>query len=247
MRTSNPILNEETFAGGSGGVIGYGETMTVEGTVNKTAFLVVLALLAASLTWNMAMGANIQAAMAWMWIGMIGGFIVALITIFRHQVAPFTAPIYSVLEGLFLGALSAIINQQYPGIAFQAVMLTFGTLLVMLGVYRSGLIKVTDKFKAGVVAATGAIFVVYLLSFLLSFAGIRIPFIHDATPIGIVISLVIVGVAALNLVLDFDFIVQGSRVGARKYMEWYGAFGLMVTLVWLYIEFLRLLRKLNNR
>lgn len=247
MRTSNPILNEETFAGGSGGVIGYGETMTVEGTVNKTAFLVVLALLAASLTWNMVMGEQLATAMTWMWIGLIGGFIVALITIFRHQLAPFTAPVYAVLEGLFLGAISAVINQQYPGVAFQAVMLTFGTLLVMLGVYRSGMIKVTDKFKAGVVAATGAIFVVYLLSFLLRFAGVSVPFIHDATPIGIVISLVIVGIAALNLVLDFDFIVQGSQASAPKYMEWYGAFGLMVTLVWLYIEFLRLLRKLNSR
>jgi uncharacterized YccA/Bax inhibitor family protein len=158
-----------------------------------------------------------------------------------------TAPIYALLEGLVLGGLSATIELRYPGIAIQAVGLTFGTLFVLLMAYRSGLIKVTQKFRLGIVAATGGIFFFYLAEMLLGFFGIQFTSINGAGPIGIGFSLVIVAIAALNLVLDFDFIEQGVQVGAPKYMEWYGAFGIMVTLVWLYLEILRLLSKFRSR
>ena len=158
-----------------------------------------------------------------------------------------TAPIYALLEGLVLGGLSATIELRYPGIAIQAVGLTFGTLFVLLMAYRSGLIKVTQKFRLGIVAATGGIFFFYLAEMLLGFFGIQFTSINGAGPIGIGFSLVIVAIAALNLVLDFDFIEQGVQYGAPKYMEWYAAFGIMVTLVWLYLEILRLLSKFRSR
>ena len=158
-----------------------------------------------------------------------------------------TAPIYALLEGLVLGGLSATIELRYPGIAIQAVGLTFGTLFVLLMAYRSGLIKVTQKFRLGIVAATGGIFFFYLAEMLLGFFGIQFTSINGAGPIGIGFSLVIVAIAALNLVLDFDFIEQGVQVCAPKYMEWYGAFGIIVTLVWLYLEILRLLSKFRSR
>jgi len=174
-----------------------------------------------------------------------------LITIFKPSFAPWTAPVYAAFEGIFLGTLSYIIENQlgraYPGIAIQAVSLTAGTLCIMLFVYATGLVKVTDRLRAGIVAATGAICLVYLVAFALSFFGVAVPFIQSATPIGIGFSLFVVGLAAFNLLLDFDFIEKGARLEAPKYMEWYGAFGLMVTLVWLYLEILRLLRKLQDR
>ncbi|MEM7009483.1 MAG: Bax inhibitor-1/YccA family protein, partial [Thermodesulfobacteriota bacterium] len=184
--------------------------------------------------------------MYWLYGGLIGGLIFAFITIFKKTWAPITAPIYAILEGLAIGGISAIFELQFSGIVFQAVSLTFGTLFAMLVTYRLGLIKVTEKFRMGVVAATGAIFVVYLLSFVLGFFSINVPFIHSGGTIGILFSLFVVVIAALNLVLDFDFIEKGAEHGAPKYMEWYGAFGLIITLVWLYIEFLRLLSKLRQ-
>jgi uncharacterized YccA/Bax inhibitor family protein len=182
-----------------------------------------------------------------MLIGLIGGFICAMVTIFKKEWSAVTAPIYALLEGLFLGGVSALLDLRYPGIAMQAVGLTFGTLFVLLLAYRSGLIHVTQKFRLGVVAATGGIMVFYLLQMLLGFFGMRFTSINGAGPIGIGFSLIVVGVAALNLVLDFDFIEQGVQAGAPKYMEWYGAFGIMVTLVWLYLEILRLLSKMRSR
>jgi uncharacterized YccA/Bax inhibitor family protein len=179
--------------------------------------------------------------------GGIGGFIFALATIFKKTWAPFTAPIYAVLQGLMLGGISSMMNAEFKGIVIQAVALTFGTLFALLFAYRSGLIKVTENFRLGVVAATGGIFIAYLLSFVLGLFGVNIGFMHSNGPIGIIVSLVIVVVAALNLVLDFDFIESGAESGAPKYMEWYAAFGLMVTLIWLYLEFLRLLSKLSSR
>jgi uncharacterized YccA/Bax inhibitor family protein len=158
-----------------------------------------------------------------------------------------TAPIYAVLEGLFLGGISAIFEMSYPGIVIQAVALTFGTLFCLLAAYKSRLIKVTENFKLGIVAATGAICLIYLVSIIMGFFGASIPMIHSSGPLGIGFSLFVVTIAALNLVLDFDFIERGSEMGAPKYMEWYGAFGLVVTLVWLYIEILRLLSKLRRR
>ena len=178
--------------------------------------------------------------------GAIGGLIFAMVTIFKPQWAPVTAPIYAVLEGLFIGGISAFMERIYPGIVPQAAGLTFGILFALLAAYKSGLIRATENFKLGVVAATGGIFVIYIASFILGFFGISIPFLHDSGPIGIGISVFICIVAALNLVLDFDFIENGAEHGAPKYMDWVGAFGLMVTLVWLYIEILHLLAKLRD-
>lgn len=182
-----------------------------------------------------------------MWGGAIGGLVLALITVFKKTWAPVTAPLYALVEGFFLGAISAVYNAQFGGIVMQAVMLTFGILFALLFAYRSGLIKATENFKLGVVAATGGIALVYLASIALGFFGIKIPLIHESGLVGIGFSLFVVVIASLNLVLDFDFIESGVEQGAPKYMEWYGAFGLMVTLVWLYLELLRLLSKLQSR
>jgi len=180
----------------------------------------------------------------------IAGFVVAIITTFKPTLAPWTAPIYAALEGAFLGALSQLVEMRfaaaYPGIALQAVMLTCGTLLVMLFLYSSGIVRVTERLKAGIMMATGAVMLFYVASMLLSLFGVSIPFVFSATPIGIAFSLFVVGLAAFNLLLDFDFIEEGARSQAPKYMEWYGAFGLMVTLIWLYLEMLRLLQKLAS-
>jgi len=173
--------------------------------------------------------------------------VLGLVTIFVKTWAPVTSPLYAVCEGLALGGISAMFEAQYPGIVIQAVALTFGTLFGLLMAYRSGLIKATENFKLGVVAATGSIFLIYLVGFVLGFFGIAIPYIHQSGTIGILFSLFVVVVAALNLVLDFDFIESGVASGAPKYMEWYAAFGLMVTLIWLYLEILRLLAKLRSR
>jgi uncharacterized YccA/Bax inhibitor family protein len=171
----------------------------------------------------------------------------ALVTVLKKTWSPITAPIYALLEGLVLGSASAMVEMRYPGIAMQAVGLTFGTLFALLLAYRAGVIRATEKFKMGVFAATGGIMVFYLVQFVLGFFGVRFAAINGSGPLGIVISLFIVVIAALNLVLDFDMIESGARAGAPKYMEWYGAFALMVTLIWLYLEILRLLTKLRSR
>jgi len=254
FKTSNPALGESTFrdlAGSRyGGAIDASARMTLSGTVNKTAILLVCAVATAAWTWNhFFQGADIASIAPELMIGTFGGLIFAMITIFKKEWAPVTAPLYALLEGMALGGISAIYEMRYNGhgIAIQAVSLTFGTLLVLLMAYRSGLIKVTQKFRLGVVAATGGIMFFYLAEMLLSFFGVRFLTVNGSGPIGIVFSLIVVGVAALNLVLDFDFIEQGVSGGAPKYMEWYGAFGIMVTLVWLYIEILRLLSKMRSR
>jgi len=192
-------------------------------------------------------GGNAGVVMPWMLGGLIAGTVLAFITIFAERFAGVTAPLYAVCEGLFLAGISLVFESQYPGIAPQAVALTFGVFVVMLGVYRSGLIKVTDKFRMGVVAATGGIALIYLVSIVLGLFGVNMPLIHSSGMFGILFSLFVVGIASLNLVLDFDFIERGAQAGAPKYMEWYGAFGLLVTLVWLYLEILRLLSKLRSR
>jgi uncharacterized YccA/Bax inhibitor family protein len=182
-----------------------------------------------------------------MLVGIIGGLIVALVTVFKQTWAPVTAPVYGLLEGLAIGGISAMFEAQYPGIVIQAVALTFGTCLVLLLAYKSRLIQATENFKLGVVAATGAIALIYFVSFILRMFGVHMPYIHGSGLIGIGFSIAVVTIAALNLVLDFDFIERGVQTGAPRYMEWYGAFGLMVTLIWLYIEILRLLSKLRSR
>ncbi|MBI1352946.1 MAG: hypothetical protein GC160_01280 [Acidobacteria bacterium] len=245
MRTSNPALNENTFrqvVTRSGFDV---ERMTLDGTVNRTGMLLLLAVVAALYPWSLVQQGE-NTALYWMG-GAIGGLIFGLITSFKPAWSPITAPIYAVLEGLFLGAISGLFEMRYPGIAIQAVGLTLGTAGALLLAYRSRLIKVTENFRLGVVAATGGICLFYLASWVLGFFGIQIPLIHGSGLVGIGFSLIVVGVAALNLVLDFDFIENGVAAGVPKYMEWYGAFGLMVTLVWLYVEFLRLLSKLRDR
>ncbi|WP_407354448.1 Bax inhibitor-1/YccA family protein [Luteimonas sp. R10] len=252
MRSGNPALKESTFLDlGSGTVVSRpGEVMTLNGTVNKTGVLLLLTVLTAAFAWSQALTPTGELAPGfglYVWGGAIGGLVIALVTIFKKQWAPVTAPLYALVEGFFLGAISAMYNQRFEGIVMQAVMLTFGTLFALLFAYRTGLIKATENFKLGVVAATGGIFLVYMATIVLGFFGINMPMIHDNGIVGIGFSLFVIVIAALNLVLDFDFIETGVEQGAPKYMEWYGAFGLIVTLIWLYIEFLRLLSKLQSR
>lgn len=243
MRTSNPALGDNTFnlraAQGE-------ESMTIQGTVNKSAILIGIIIFAGALSWSQFMSGN-GIAMILLWGGFIGGLIAAIVTIFKKEWAPYTAPIYAAFEGLALGGISAMAEIAFSGIVLQAVMLTVGTFVALLAAYRSGLIKATENFKLGVVAATGAVGLVYLISFGMRMFGMEMPYLHSNGIIGIGISLVIVVIAALNLVLDFDFIEKGAEEQSPKFMEWYAAFGLVVTLVWLYLEILRLLMKLNSR
>ena len=243
MRTANPALNEQVFMA----IPYYGENaMTVNGTVTRTGVLLGVCALTAVWTWHMTTAAG-QMVGLWVMGGVIGGLITAMVTVFNKKLAPITGPIYAALEGLALGAISAAFEMLYPGIAITAIGLTFGVLAVMLVAYRTGLVRATEKFKLGVVAATGGIFLFYLVALILGFFKISVPLIHGTGTFGILCSLFVVGVAALNLVLDFDLIEQGAATGAPKYMEWYAAFGLMVTLVWLYLEILRLLARLQER
>ena len=207
-----------------------------------------LTLAGALYTWSLFFGSNGTAnLMPYVLVGGLGGFVVSLVTIFKKTWAPVTAPLYAALEGLFIGAISAMFEMKFPGIVMQAVGLTFGTLAALLMAYRSGLIKATENFKLGVVAATGGIALLYLVNIGMGFFGKSMPFIHDSGLMGIAFSGFVVVIAALNLVLDFDFIESGVEQRAPKYMEWYAAFGLLVTLVWLYLEILRLLSKLQSR
>jgi len=249
MRSGNPALTVDTFQK----VRPYDDTdhvMTLQGTVNKSAILLFLVLITSGWTWHLyyqAPDPDPAVVTPWMIVGLVGGLIFALITIFKMEWAPITAPIYALLEGFVIGGLSAIAEAQFPGIVLQAVGLTFGTLLALLIAYTSRLVKATENFKLGIVAATGGIFLVYMATIVLGFFGVSVPYIHGNGLIGIGFSVFVVIIAALNLVLDFDFIESGADQGAPKYMEWYGAFGLMVTLIWLYIEILRLLMKIRGR
>ncbi|WP_301109367.1 Bax inhibitor-1/YccA family protein [Sporosarcina sp.] len=243
MRSSNPSLGRDTFRGLR--TDSTRQVMTINGTVNKTFLLFILLCATATFTWSQYFaGNNIQPLML---IGLIGGFVVALITIFVKKIAAYTAPLYALLEGLAIGGISAMYETQFAGITTQAILLTFGTLFSLLFIYKSGWIKVTQNFRMGVFAATGAVFFVYIADLILRFFGMNVPFIHETGLVGIIISVVIVVIAALNLVLDFDFIEEGANQQAPKYMEWYGAFGLMITLVWLYLEILRLISKLRSK
>jgi len=253
FRTSNPVFSQKSF----GGFVGTRpaptaqqdtRVMTVQGTVDRTAILLAILTLTAIVPWRIAFGGGDPAAlMSLLGLGLVGGLVLAMVTVFKQSWARVTAPLYAACEGLVLGGVSAIYEARYQGIVLQAVGLTLGTLAVMLIAYKTKAIRATEKFKLGVIAATGAIALVYMLSWILAMFGINIGFIHSTGLLGIGISLVIVGVAALNLVLDFDLIEQGARQGAPKYMEWYGGFGVLVTLVWLYLEILRLLSLLNRR
>ena len=246
LKSSNPAFGQ-TF-NGSAVRAGYGPAMTISGAINKTGLLLLCVIATASFAWNQFLNAGDPSAVSgYIGIGAIGGFIAAMVTIFKKEWSPITAPIYALFEGLALGSLSAILELRFPGIAIQAVALTFGTCACLLVAYRSGLIRATQRFTMGVVAATGGIAVIYFASMVLGLFHVQIPGIFGGGPIGILFSLAVTGVAALNLILDFDAIEQGANRGAPKYMEWYSAFGLMVTLVWLYLEILRLFSKLRDR
>lgn len=260
MNSGNPALKDDTFDFGYDVDTRPANAMTLESTAFKSATLVAITVVAATVTWGMSYNngtVNMAVATPWMFGGMIVGLIFALITIFKPTAAPFTAPLYAVAQGLFLGAVSAFYEAQFgsvdgqagpfSGIVIQAVMLTIGVLGIMLALYAFRIIKVTPKLAAGIIAATGAVMLVYLASFVMSFFGVQMPYLHSNGPIGIGISLVIVGIAAFNLLLDFDLIEKGVQQRAPKYMEWYAGFALLVTLVWLYLEILRLLSKLRSR
>ena len=241
-RSGNPTLSDATFADFENVDQ---KTMTLQGTVNKVGILLALVVLSAAYTRNVYFVTGSPGAL--MPIGLFGGMIFDLVTIFKKNWAMYTAPIYAILEGLFLGGISAIFESQYPGIVIQATGLTFGTLASLLVLYKTGVIKPTENFRLMVVSATMGIALLYVVSFIMSMFGTGIGFIHDNGIFGIGFSLFVVGIAALNLVLDFDFIEEGSEKNAPKYMEWFGAFALMVTLIWLYLEMLRLLAKLRSR
>jgi uncharacterized YccA/Bax inhibitor family protein len=255
VTSSNPAFSQDMF-GGYGQVYGVERTRstvtTVQGTVGKTFLM--LAILSFTALWSWSAFGTATFPRFLLPVSALGGFIVAMITIFKPTAAPVTAPLYAALEGVFLGIISRLYDLTYAhkfegtsGIAFQAVMLTCGTLFVMLFVYQTGLVRVTDKLRAGIIAATGALFLFYMVTILLSFFHVQMPLVFSSSLMGIGFSLLVVGLAAFNLLLDFDFIERAAYAGAPKYMEWYGAFGLMVTLIWLYLEILRLLAKLSDR
>ena len=238
LRSGNPVLTKNTFNSG----LDVSETMTINGTVNKTAISLFLLIGTGYFTFDVINPIILI-------VCGIGGFITAIVTVFKKQWAPITVPIYAILEGGLLGGVSFMYNSMYNGIVTDAIFLTVGILLSLLFAYRSGLIKPTENFKLGIFAATGGIAIVYVINMVMGFFGssMGVMQIDNASPMSIGFSVVVVVIAALNLVLDFDFIEEGAESGAPKYMEWYGAFGLLVTLIWLYLEILRLLAKLNSR
>ena len=244
-RSGNPSLNSRTFQNlkrPSGGHLLRDDVMTIQGTVDKTGISLALLIFAGYF-------AYVPDGFMFMIIGGFGGLIVAIVTIYKKTWAPITVPLYAILEGLLLGSISYMYGQMYDGIVLNAIILTVSILVSLLLVYKSGYIKVTENFKLGVAAATGGIALVYLFSIFGGFFGINISFLdpNNGSLMSIGVSLFIVIIASLNLVMDFDFIEEGAKKGAPKYMEWFGAFGLLVTLVWLYLEILRLLSKLNSR
>ena len=238
LRSGNPVLSKKTFTN----TISSTDQMTIEGTVNKTAISLLLLVGTGYFTFDVISPVLLIGAG-------IGGFILALVTIFKKEWAPITVPLYAILEGALLGGISYMYNASYNGIVTNAILLTVGILVSLLIAYRSGYIKATENFKLGIFAATGGIAIVYFINFIMGFfgSGLGVMSINNASPLSIGFSIVVVIIASLNLVLDFDFIEEGAEKGAPKYMEWYGAFGLLVTLIWLYLEILRLLAKLNSR
>ncbi len=247
FKSGNPTLSEKMFQ--KSRAIDQLDTMTVRGTMNKFAFLFLMVMATAIFTWKAYYGG--KDVSAYMWGGAIGGLIIALVIVFKQRWAPWLAPAYGLCEGLFVGAISAYYDNAFaetaPSIIMQAVGLTFGTVIAMYLLYQSRIIKATERFKSIVITATMGIAIFYLIAIVLRFFSINIAFLHEGSTFGIIFSLAIVAIAALNLILDFDMIENGAAMGAPKYMEWYGAFGLLVTIVWLYLEILRLLGKLNSR
>lgn len=247
FKSGNPTLSEKSFKQTE--YIDYTNSMTVRGTLNKFGFMFLMVLGTAYYSWKeYATGGNVQPLI---WTGALGGLVVALVIMFKKEWSLYLAPLYALLEGLFLGAVSAYYNDAFaakaPNIIMNAVGLTFGTVIAMYLLYSFKVVRATQKFKAVIVTATAGIAIFYLIALVLRMFGIQMAFLHEGSTFGIGFSLVVVAIAALNLILDFDMIEKGSEAGAPKYMEWYGAFGLMVTIVWLYLEILRLLSKLSSR
>ena len=250
--SSNPTFRNDVFARARQEAGHPTETMTIDGTVNKIGVLLLIATVTASWSWGQVMPSSVpvpgqaqSGSGIFMGAGSVG-FILAMVTIFKRTWAPITAPMYAAVQGVFLGAISAYFETAYPGIAMQAAFGTLSTLGAMLFCYKSGIIKATENFKMGVTAAGLGIMGLYFFSFILGFFGIQIPMILEGGIVGIGFSLFVVGLAALFLILDFDHIESGERAGAPKYMEWYGAFSIMITLVWIYLEMLRLIAKLRD-
>ena len=247
FKSGNPALSEKQFQQTI--QVDSGETMTVRGTMNKFGFLMLMVMAGAAFAWQwFSAGKEIMPLML---TGALGGLVVAIVIVFKKEWSGYLAPAYAILEGLFVGGISAYFNflfqDKYPGIISHAVLITFAVAASMYLLYTLRIIKVTEKFRSIIFVATASIAFFYLLTWILSFFGIRFEFLSTGSTFGIIFSLVVIVIAALNLILDFDMIEQGSAMGAPKYMEWYGAFGLLVTLVWLYLEILRLLAKMNSR
>ena len=241
FESNNPLIAEKALKKrrNNGPVFEQAETMSVTGAVNKTITLTLLLMITALFSFA-------YPSPLLMWGGAIGGLIAVIVSVMKPHLSPTVAPIYALLEGLFVGSISAFYGAAFNGIVFQAITLTLALLFIMLMIYKSGLIKVTDKFRTGVVMATGAIFVVYLINFVLGFFGISMPYLHESGMMGIGISIAIIGVACLNFLLDFDNFDKGEEMGLPRYYEWFFGMGLLITLVWLYVEMLSLLARLNS-
>lgn len=247
FKSGNPTLGEKAFQ--SVGTEHGDQVMTIQGSLQKFGFLLIMLMGTAFYAWKEFQGhGNV---MPLMWTGLIGGFVLALVIIFKKNWSPYLAPAYALLEGLFIGTISAMYNDMFqaqaPNIIMNAVGLTLGTAVAMYVLYSMRIIRATERFKSIIFVATAGIAIFYLIAMVLRLFGVEIAFLHEGSLLGIGFSLFVVAIAALNLILDFDMIEQGAAHGAPKYMEWYGAFGLMVTIVWLYLEILRLLSKLSKR
>ena len=250
-KSNNPALSENKFRSTTiDSVIAQEGAMTIKGTINKFGFLTLMVLASSFYSWKeyVQNGAVLPLILA----GSIGGLVVAIIIVFKQQWSPYLAPLYAILEGLFIGAISAAFSTAFadrmPNIVINAVGLTFGVAVSMYFLYTFRIIKVTQKFRSVIITATMGIMIFYVLVMVMRWMGFtEMPFLHEGSILGIVFSLFVVTIASLNLLLDFDMIEKGAEMGAPKYMEWYGAFGLLVTIIWLYLEILRLLSKLASR
>lgn len=251
FQSGNPTLTQKIFDKSISAEAAAQGVMSVRGTMNKFGFILLMLIGAATYTWNLYQTGNPAQMQTLMMVGIFGGMIAAFAIIFKPTWAPYIAPAYGLLEGLFIGGISALMNdmfqKSYPGLVMQAVGLTFGVAIAMFLLYNFRVIRATEKLKSMIISATVGIFIFYLLTMVVGWFGVSMPFMYDSSPLGIGISLFIVAIAALNLILDFDMIEKGAEAGAPKFMEWYGAFGLMVTIVWLYIEMLKLLSRFAKR
>jgi len=251
FKSGNPTLTEKMFDKSLHIESNMQGTMSVRGTINKFGFLLLMIIAGAAYSWHLFEQAQTGLMNTLMMVGIFGGLISAIAISFKPNWAPYLAPLYGLLEGLFVGAISAILNaafaEKYPGLVMQAVGLTFGVAIAVFLLYNFRVIRATEKFKSVIIASTMGIALFYLLTMVLRLFGVNVSFMYDSSMLSIGISLFVVAIAALNLILDFDMIEQGAERGAPKFMEWFGAFGLMVTLVWLYIEMLKLLSKLGSR